>query len=242
MSELVSLTNQHAGSPLRHYNGVVCNETMSSLHQIQHTFAFSDARPSYEKQSHPEHVGEGPVERRSRCEHLGDVRRQPLIELRGLELRYNDGYAALSRERDQVLRQSLPFGNEDARQVKTHQRAPGFQAIALREGTKVRDLGFSEYVESLAEESLRETSKYESRAGDLGDGNRSVESDVTGDNFELQGVTLTLNQIFDRECGHRFLTPERLSTRLGNLSSWFRSFPAARSIAVKKLEASALLT
>src|SRR6185312_7348378 len=200
--DLVPAADEHVVPAPRDVDDVVGDEPVPALDEVEYALALADAGAPAEQQADAEHVGERAVHGGTRRERVVEERLETPVELRRLETGANDGDAPLPGQHQQLLGRFLRLRDDDARQ-RIRQKRVDRRAPRLRvERREVGDLGFSHYVEPVATEKARRVAgEDQPRAGRFRRADLALESDLTREDFQLQGIALAGEEIPDFEPG-----------------------------------------
>ena len=189
------------------------------------------------------------MERRHRCELFFEHRFDAPVKLSGLE--------PASKERDtgngsrvgQTIGRSLTFRDYDDRNWKLEKVVQYSLALGIGERSEIRNFGFAEDLNSLADESFDVPGERETRTRDVRAGNLTLESASFSQILELKRIAASLEKLRDR-----YASAQALTTGIGrgfrfedfrvsrNLRIWAVSLSTAVASAGPKNRASPLAT
>src|SRR2546428_534221 len=123
--------------PLGRVHAAVAQQVIHR-HHLEHAFALADPGAAHEQEADAEHVGERAVHRGRGREDLIQVRLQPTVELRRLELGADHRDALGPRQLEQLGGGLLPFRDDHTRQVEGEE---GLERAAARRRVERREIG-----------------------------------------------------------------------------------------------------
>ena len=159
---------------------------MAPLNQIEHALALADAGPPHEEQAHPVHVRERSMQGGGRREGVLDDWLDAPVELGGLEGGAKHRHMPVTGQVEQRLWRREVLGDEDGREVILEEPLERRSPRLRIQRPKERDLGLSEDVHPIRDESGEIPGQGKPRGGKIRVGHQAVEPEFAGQGLELQ--------------------------------------------------------